>query len=196
MNIEPNRSLDNLDYKVLIPLKIKYKKSKKDTLLKISANATGDPRRGTFHTFIGQFISPVFDEKTHEEIFSIPHQIDRRNSAKKAFVERCSWEEGRSPQIQIITNREEGEIELHFLAMLCSQDDFHYIDPEVGIEINVEEVISNSGKSQNLGKFSIQLSENSGENYPYDEEMIMRTFEKHSHQVNGEAVFTPSNLSP
>ena len=122
LKIDPDRDNNNLDYKVLIPLKIKYKKSKKDTLLKVSANATGNPGLMTFRSFRGQFISPVFDEKSEQNIFSIPHQIDRKNSAKKAYVERCSWEEGKSPQIQIITNREEGVIELHFLAMLGAEE--------------------------------------------------------------------------
>ena len=71
----------------------------------------------------------MFDEKSAEEHFSIPHQIDQKGSTKKTYVERCSWEEGKSPQIQLITNRKEGVIDLHFLAILEQRKIFHNLIP-------------------------------------------------------------------
>ena len=185
LKIEPKRTSQNLDYKVLIPLQINYSKKESETLLKVSACATGDSFSATYRSFRGQFISPVFDEKSAEEHFSIPHLIDQKGSTKKTYVERCSWEEGKSPQIQLITNRKEGVIDLHFLAILGAEEDFPQLDTRIGIEICVEELISKSGRTRELGKFIIDLDENAVDDFPYDEEMMIRTFEEHSHQVKG-----------
>ena len=185
LKIESKRTPQNLDYKILIPLKINYTKKKPETLLKVSACAIGDSFSATYRSFRGQFISPVLDEKSGEAHFSIPHQIDKKGSTKKTYVERCTWEEGRSPQIQLITDRKEGVIDLHFLAILGADEEFPQLDTRIGIEIFVEEFDKKSKRTQALGKFKISLDENADDDFPYEEEIMIRTFEEYSHQIKG-----------
>ena len=44
-----------------------------------------------------------------------------------------------------------GSYRIHFLAMLGAEEDYPYIDPSVGIEINVDEIIMESGKDKISG---------------------------------------------
>ena len=60
------------------------------------------------------------------------------------------------------------------------------IDPSVGIEINVDEIIMESGKGQNLGKFEISLDKGENDEFQYEEEVIIRTFQQKSHQIKGQ----------
>ena len=81
LKIEPKRTSQNLDYKVLIPLQIKYSKKKSETLLKVSAFATGDSFSTTYRSFRGQFIFRC-SMRNQRKNTSIPHQIDQKGSTK------------------------------------------------------------------------------------------------------------------
>ena len=53
LKIEPKRTSQNLDYKVLIPLQIKYSKKKTETLLKVTACPDGSSHSATYRSFRG-----------------------------------------------------------------------------------------------------------------------------------------------
>ena len=48
LKIEPDRTSNNLDYEVLIPLRLKYSKKYSDSLLKIYESATGNAGLSTY----------------------------------------------------------------------------------------------------------------------------------------------------
>ena len=188
LKIETDRKPENIDFKALIPLQIEYKKQHPDTMIQIKASATGNEFSTTFGSFRGQFISPVMDEKYRHEIDSIPHLINQEGSTKKTFVERCTWEEGASPQIQLIAGRKEGVIDLHFLAILSGIETRAgiKIDPDVGIEIVVEEIDCESGRGKPLGTFNVKLDKDSEHRFDYEETRIITAFKKDTHLITGD----------
>ena len=97
LKIEPQRTVENLDHKVLLPMKIRYNKKAKDSVIQVSAQPTGNEGLSTYESFRGQFFSTVVDEKNDQTPTSIPHLIEQKNPTKKMYVERRTWEEGITP---------------------------------------------------------------------------------------------------
>ena len=83
LDLVPVRSANNLDYKIHLPLKLRYQKHRSDSFLRISAKATGDKGLATYRSFRGQFISCVNDEKTKQDIHCIEHLVRRGSRVKK-----------------------------------------------------------------------------------------------------------------
>ena len=186
LKIEPQRTVENLDHKVLLPMKISYNKRSKDSLIQISARPTGNEGLSTYESFRGQFFSTVVDEKYDQTPNSIPHLIEQKNPTKKMYVERRTWEEGINPTIQIITNQLEGVLDLHFLAIVSATERRTKIDTTVGIEITVEEIGKKTGNSRSMGTFEIIFDESSEHEFLFHEESVISTFEEKSLQTVGE----------
>ena len=186
LKIEPQRTVENLDHKVLVPMKITYNKKAKDSLIQISARPTGNEGLSTYESFRGQFFSTVVDEKYDQTPNSIPHLIEQKNPTKKMYVERRTWEEGITPTIQIITNQLDGVLDIHFLAIVSATERRTKIDTSVGIEISVKEIGIKTGNSRPMGTFEISFDESSEHEFLFHEDSVISTFEEKSLQIVGE----------
>ena len=188
LDLMPVRSATNLDYKIHLPLKLRYQKHKSDSFLRISAKAKGDKGLATYRSFRGQFISCVNDEKTNQDIHRIEHLVHRGSRVKKTYVERCTWEEGLTPSIQFITQEKNGEIDLDFIGILGADDvEYNDIDTRIGIEISVDECVLTSNRRKNLGSFQIEFSKSEKDSdYCYeDDEFILRHYHDLTHKTTG-----------